>query len=109
MNTTTKTTKAPQIVVNVTKESKEEISLIKEKYNVSDKEFVAAVLVILKGTSDDVINAAVKTVTAEKEKAKLTAKIAKIEATLAKVKAEAGETSTEEVVYSAEDEVEAVA
>lgn len=108
MNTTTKTTKAPQIVVNVTKESKEEISLIKEKYNVSDKEFVAAVLVILKGTSDDVINAAVKTVTAEKEKAKLAAKIAKIEATLAKVKAEA-ETSTEEVVYSAEDEVEAVA
>lgn len=98
-----------QIVVNVSDESKTEIAALKVKFNVSDKEFVAAVLAILKDTSDDVINAAVKTVTKAKEDAKIVARIAKIEALLAKTKAEAGETSTEEVVYSAEDEVEAVA
>lgn len=108
MNTNAK--KAKQIVVNVSDESKTEITSLKEKFDVSDKEFIAAVLVIIKNTADDVIKAAVETVTAEKEKSKLEAKIAKIEAQLAKAKGEAVVTSTEEtpeeVLYEAGDEVE---
>ena len=77
-----------QIVVNVSDESKAEITSLKEKYNVSDKEFIAAVLVVIKNTTEDDIKAAVETVTIEKQKAKIQAKIDKIEAKLAEAKAE---------------------
>lgn len=98
-------TKQKQIVVNVSEESKALITTLKEEFNVTDKEFIAAALIILGDTSDDDITKAVTTVTIEKQKAKLAAKIAKIEAQLADAKAEA--TSDEEVVYdSSEDEVE---
>jgi hypothetical protein len=102
--------KTKQIVVNVSDESKATITTLKEKFNVSDKEFIAAALIILGNTSDDDITSAVTTVTIEKQKAKIAAKIAKIEAQLVAAKAEATATPTEEVVYdSAEEATEEVA
>ena len=89
METKTKTTK--QIVVNVSDESKATITSLKEKFNVSDKEFIAAALIVLGNTSDEDFTKAVTTVTIEKQKAKLAAKIAKIEAKLAEAKAEVTE------------------
>jgi hypothetical protein len=98
--------KTKQIVVNVSDEAKAKVNELKETLKVTDKEFIDAVLVILKGTSDEVIKAAVDTVTIEKQKAKIAAKIAKIEAQLAEAKAEVLQETTEEVVYSEEDEAE---
>ena len=95
--------KQKQIVINVSEESKTKITSLKETLNVSDKEFIAAVLVVLENTAEDVIKAAVESVTVEKQKAKIAAKIAKIEAQLAKAKGETTETP-EEVVYTSEDE-----
>jgi hypothetical protein len=81
-------TKQKQVVVNVSDEAKTKVNELKEKFNVTDKEFVDAVLVVLANTADDTIKAAVETVTIEKQKAKIAAKIAKIEAQLAEAKAE---------------------
>jgi DNA-binding MarR family transcriptional regulator len=80
--------KAKQVVVNVTDESKAKIAELKAKYNVSDKEFVAAALVVLEQTAEETLAEAVNTVTVEKQKAKIAAKIAKIEKQLAEAKAE---------------------
>ena len=74
--------KTKQIVVNVSEESKAEINSLKEKFNASDKEFMAAVLTILNNTDDETIQKAVERVTIEKQRAKVEAKIAKIEARL---------------------------
>jgi len=80
--------KTKQIVVNVTEGAKAKINELKETLKVSDKEFVDAVLVVLANTSDEVIKSAVETVTVEKQKAKIAAKIAKLEAALAEAKTE---------------------
>ena len=77
-----------QIVVNVTEGAKAKINELKETLKVSDKEFVDAVLVVLANTSDEVIKSAVETVTVEKQKAKIAARIAKLEAALAEAKTE---------------------
>lgn len=71
------TQKQKQIVVNVSEESKTKINSLKEKFNVSDKEFIAAILVVLENTADETIQNAVNTVVAEKQAAKVAAKIAK--------------------------------
>ena len=89
--------KTKQIVVNVSDEAKTKVNELKEKLNVTDKEFIDAVLVVLANTSDDVIKAAVETVTVEKQKAKILARIAKIEASLAEANAELPQETTEEV------------
>jgi len=89
--------KTKQIVVNVSDEAKTKVNELKEKLNVTDKEFIDAVLVVLANTSDEVIKAAVETVTVEKQKAKILAKIAKIEASLAEANAELPQETTEEV------------
>jgi len=81
-------TKTKQVVVNVSDEAKAKVNELKEKFNVTDKEFVDAVLVVLANTADDTIKSAVETVTIEKQKAKILARIAKIEASLAEAKAE---------------------
>lgn len=89
-------TKTKQVVINVSDEAKVKVNELKETLNVTDKEFVDAVLVVLANTADDVIKAAVETVTIEKQKAKIMARIAKIEAKLAEAKAEVPtETSAE--------------
>ena len=98
-------TKQKQIVVNVSEDSKTKITSLKETLNVSDKEFIAAVLIVVGNTDEAVLKAAVESVTIEKQKAKIEAKIAKIEAQLAKAKGETVETP-EEVVYTSEDEAE---
>ena len=82
-----KTEKQKQIVVNVTEDSKAKINSLKDKFNVSDKEFVAAVLVVLENTADETIQNAVNTVVAEKQAAKIQARIAKLEAKIAEEKA----------------------
>jgi hypothetical protein len=89
--------KTKQIVVNVSDEAKTKVNELKEKLNVTDKEFVDAILVVLANTSDDVIKAAVETVTIEKQKSKILARIAKIEASLAEANAELPQETTEEV------------
>ena len=100
METETKK-KVKQIVVNVTAEAKAKITSLKETLNVSDKEFVDAVLVVIGNTDEATLKAAVESVTIEKQKAKIAAKIAKIEAKLAEAQAEL---PTEDVVYTSEDE-----
>jgi hypothetical protein len=81
-------TKQKQVVVNVSDEAKAKVNELKEKLNVTDKEFIDAVLVVLANTADDVVKAAVDTVTVEKQKAKILARIAKIEAKLTEAQAE---------------------
>ena len=81
-------TKQKQVVVNVSDEAKAKVNELKEKLNVTDKEFIDAVLVVLANTAEDVIKAAVETVTVEKQKAKILARIAKIEAKLSEAQAE---------------------
>jgi hypothetical protein len=90
-------TKQKQVVINVSDEAKVKVNELKETLNVTDKEFVDAVLVVLANTADDVIKAAVETVTVEKQKAKILAKIAKIEAQLAEAKSEVPAEETAEV------------
>ena len=99
-----KKVKTKQIVVNVSEESKAAIATYKAKFNVSDKEFIAAALIVLGNTSDEDFTSAVTTVTIEKQKANIAKKIAKIEAQLVAAKAEATATPTEEVVYDSADE-----
>ena len=83
------TEKQKQIVVNVSEESKAKINSLKEKFNVSDKEFVAAVLVVLDNVTDETVQEAVNKVVAEKQAAKIQARIAKLEAKIAAEKAAA--------------------
>ena len=85
--TVMKTGKVKQIVVNVSEESKAKINSLKDKFKTSDKEFVAAVLVVLETATDETIQAAVDKVTAEKQVAKVQARIAKLEAKIAQEEA----------------------
>lgn len=87
----TEKAKQKQVVVNVTEASKAKIIELKKQYNVSDKEFVAAVLVVLDQTAEDVIKSAVEKVTIEKQKAKIEAKIAKVQAQIEAIKTESPE------------------
>lgn len=95
-------TKNKQVVVNVSDESKAQITELKTKLNVTDKEFISALLVVLAATDEATVKSAVETVTIEKQKAKITARIAKLEAEIAKAKGEA-EAPTNEIIV--EDEV----
>lgn len=94
-NTETKVSKTPQIVVNVSKKAKEQISILKKRFNASDKEFIDAVLNIINSTPDEVIQAAVETVTIEKQVAKVKARIAKLTEKIAQEEATLVETNTE--------------
>lgn len=67
-----------QIVVNVSETAKSKINALKEQFKASDKEFIDAVLNIINSTPDEVIQAAVETVTIEKQVAKVKARIAKL-------------------------------
>jgi ABC-type Na+ efflux pump permease subunit len=97
--------KVKQIVVNVSDDSKTKINSLKDKFNASDKEFIAAVLVVLETATDETIQAAVDKVTSEKQVAKVQARIAKLEAKVAQEKAAlvntTVDTSNEE--YAAEE------
>lgn len=84
MNTENKT---KQIVVNVSETSKATINSLKEKFQVSDKEFIEAALVVLGNTADDVFQTIVDGVVVEKQKAKIQAKIDKQREVLAKLQA----------------------
>lgn len=87
--------KTKQIVVNVSNEAKTKVNELKEKLNVTDKEFIDAALVVLANTSDDVIKAAVETVTIEKQRAKILAKIAKVTAIEAELQSQLAEANAE--------------
>lgn len=80
--------KTKQVVVNVSDEAKAKVNELKAQLNVTDKEFIDAVLVVLANTDEAVVKSAIETVTVEKQKAKIAARIAKIEAQLAEAKAE---------------------
>ena len=86
--------KTKQVVINVSDESKAKITELKKTLKVSDKEFIAAVLVVLGQTAESVITAAVEQVTVEKAKARIEARIAKIQAQLEAAKAEVVDTET---------------
>jgi ketopantoate hydroxymethyltransferase len=103
--------KTKQVVINVSDADKATITELKKTLNVTDKEFISALLVVLAATDEAVVKSAVETVTIEKQKAKITARIAKLEAEIAKAKGEAeaptNEIIVEEVVEPAADEVAA--
>lgn len=103
-----KTAKQKQIVVNVSEESKAQITALKETLKVSDKEFIAITLALLNDIKPEVIQAAVEKVTFEKQRAKVEAKLARVTAQLEKVRAEAQQVvaskEPEDVVYQAEEE-----
>lgn len=79
--------KVKQIVVNVSEDSKAKIASLKEKFNASDKELVAAILVVLETVATEDIQAAVDKVTVEKQVAKVQARIAKLNAQIAQEEA----------------------
>ena len=88
-------TKTKQVVINVSDADKATITELKKTLNVTDKEFISALLLVLAGTDEAVVKTAVESVTVEKQKAKIIARIAKLEAEVAKAKAEQGEVETE--------------
>ncbi len=90
--------KVKQVVVNVSDESKAQITELKAKLNVTDKEFISALLIVLGGTDEAVVKSAVETVTIEKQKAKIEARIVKLEAEIAKAKASGVEVAAVEPV-----------
>ncbi len=96
--------KTKQNIVNVSDESKAKITELKKTLNVTDKEFIAALLVVLEGTDAEVIKSAVESVTIEKQKAKISARLAKIKDQLDKAKIELGETPTNEIIIGEEIE-----
>lgn len=108
-------TKTKQVVINVSDADKATITELKKTLNVTDKEFISALLVVLAGTDEATVKSAVETVTIEKQKAKITARIAKLEAEIAKAKAEgvevvaevATEAPANEIIVEAEDEAAA--
>ena len=81
------TKKQTQIVVNVTADAKTKIKSLKEKFNASDKELVDAILVVLETVADETVQSALDKIAAEKQIAKVAAKIARLEAKIAEEQA----------------------
>lgn len=67
-----------QVVIS-TKESKNEVNLIKKKFNITDKQFIEIALFAISNMKDDIVNILVDKSIIEKQKMKVLNKISKIE------------------------------
>lgn len=106
-----KTPKEKQIVINVSQQAKDEIKLIKEQYDLTDKDFVNVLLDMFKNTTDEEVKELLVAYAGKKKQMQLDEQLARYTRKIQMLReAMVVEPTTEqeEVLYSSEQEEEEV-